>query len=149
MTIQFDFGLFFGCRCTRVADANFDTGGRQYIGSHTEATDDTRYQSMAPMTTDFTDDYRFHQWLPIIPRNRVIPRQIQCCQPIFFAFFWFLINFCNFLRVGNTGFHRVNIGHHRVNIGNIGNIGFIRVKSANLFPSDTDFVAADDLTTRC
>jgi hypothetical protein len=32
----------------------------------------------------------------------------------------FFINFCKFLRVGNTGFlgyHRVNIGHHRLNIG--------------------------------
>ena len=39
-TIRFWF--FFGCRCPRVANANFDTGGRQYIGSHTDATDDTR-----------------------------------------------------------------------------------------------------------
>ncbi len=58
------------------------------------------------------------------------------------------------MRVGNTGFldyHRVNIGYHRVNIGktsvNIGNIGLIGVKSANLFPSGTDLVAADDETT--
>jgi hypothetical protein len=42
MTIRLDSAPFVGCRCPRVADANFAVGGRQYIGSHTDATDDTR-----------------------------------------------------------------------------------------------------------
>jgi hypothetical protein len=42
MTIRLDSPPFVGCRCPRVADANFAPGGRQYIGSHTDATDSTR-----------------------------------------------------------------------------------------------------------
>ncbi len=30
---------FVGCRCPRVADANFAPGGRQYMGSPTDAND--------------------------------------------------------------------------------------------------------------
>jgi hypothetical protein len=43
MTIRLDSGLFFRCRCPLVADANFDTGGRQYIGSCTDANDAYRW----------------------------------------------------------------------------------------------------------
>jgi hypothetical protein len=39
MTIRLDFDLSVGCRCHRVAYANFAVGGRQYIGSHTDAND--------------------------------------------------------------------------------------------------------------
>ena len=42
MTIRLNSAPFFRCRCPRVADSNFAPGGRQYIGSHTDATDSTR-----------------------------------------------------------------------------------------------------------
>jgi hypothetical protein len=51
-------------------------------------------QSMTPMTTDFTDNT---EESGNSSTKAVLPSQ-------FFAFSDIYINFCNFLRVGNTGF---------------------------------------------
>jgi hypothetical protein len=46
MTIRLDSDLFVGCRCPRVADANFAVDGRWCIGYSNDANDGTRCQSM-------------------------------------------------------------------------------------------------------
>ncbi len=96
MTIQLDSYFSASCWCHRVTDADFAVG--DWV-SH-------RCQGWYRIIS------WWHRWLlisPIIPRNWVIHRQKQCCQPIFFAFYDIFINFCNSLRVGNTGF----LGYHR------------------------------------
>ena len=43
MTIQLDSNFFVGCRCHRVADADFDVSDRKCIGSPTDANDAYRW----------------------------------------------------------------------------------------------------------